>query len=423
MATREALFAELKKNPEKKLREYKQQGVSVGEGLQLEAAAKDNHWEHPVVAKDFLARDGLRLHAVGKQAPSELHEFKQDYQRMLLLDDLENRYQMGWNTKTSRRVYEFATPEDKAEANRLAQDEPSSQPLSEDDKIRLEESGTLAGFTAGTTYRRYQESDEIETPEFVSEVPYQELAPVQVLNTIDWRVATFLVADEELLMQHVAEGTPAATIRLDLGQNTAEATRYSLGVEIGDSQMNSNMPGIVQGLQRMVDEISMRQSDAFGKLVASDIVKLKASTTATVTIDDLEKVITFQTNFPNGMVNRTIGLQSQILKYIALQQRLRTVQGNPDEMAITRLGNRSAVQDTAYFYRTAAEFGSPTGNATHIWGYDYNKVIGIVEYLQGEMDSSKFEPSTAMHSRYFARWMGRYTKHQAANFVVAGKIS
>ena len=423
MATRQETFDKLKQSPIELMRKFKQQGVSVGEGLQLECPEKENSWNHPVVAKDFLARDELRLRDVGRKAASELHEFKEDHQRMLLLDDLENKYQLGWNGRTSRRVYEFANPADKAEANRLASQEQDLQPLTEDDRIRLEESGVLQGFTVGTAYRPYQEGEGLETPEFVSEVPYEQLAMVRVLNTIDWRIATFLVSDEDLLMQHVQEGTPAATIQIDLGQVTAEATRYSLGVEIGDSQMNSNIPGIVQGLQRMVDEISVRQKDAFGKSVATRIVGLQAINSSGTVMTTLEHVLDAQTAFANGMVNRALGIKSEILAYIALQQGLRDVQGTPNEMALTRLGNRSATQDTAYFYRNAADLGSPTGVDTGIWLFDYTKVVGVVEYMQGEMDSSKFDPATAMHSRYFARWMGQYTKHKATDFVSTARTS
>ena len=272
MANRDATFDKLRDEPSWIYKIAKDRKVSPGEALQAECSEKTEPWQHPVVTKDFLARSHIRLRSEGRKGASPISDFKEDWQRVLLLDELENIYQRSWGSKSSKRFYEFAKPEDLHEANQLAAEEPALPPLSQGVIDTLAASGTAQGFTPGTIQRPYQDATELETPPFEAEVPYADLATVQTISVLDWRVGRFTVSDGDLLMQHVPVGTPAPTIRLAEEQVTAEVYRQSLGIEFGDDIMNSTIPSLTEGLQRMVDDIGSRQADGFSKVIANQLV-------------------------------------------------------------------------------------------------------------------------------------------------------
>ena len=418
MANREATFDKVKENPAWLYAKARAEKTSPGEALQAECAEKTDSWQHPIVTKDFLARSSLRLTSEGRKGASPLGDFKEDWQRVLLLDECEHLYQRSWGSKSSKRIYKFANPADRYEANQLAEQEPGLPPLSPEVYDTLAQSGTLTGFAAGSIQRPYEDATELETPPFEAEVPYADLGTVQTISVPDWRVGRFTVSDEDLLMNHVAIGTPAPTIRLDEEQQTATVYRQSLGIEFGDNIMSSTIPSLTEGLQRMVDEIGARQSDGFSKVIANQIVAA-AGTSRNMGILSMEDILDIQTSLEKGQANRVIGQRTPILKYIVATRSmgvpvdtgagaLRPLPAGGDGLVgQTRLGNRSSGPDVAYFFRS----GTNAAN-NHIYVYDIRRSVGILEYLQGEMDASKFDPQTAMHARFFARSQGYWTKHE-----------
>ena len=428
MANREATFDKLKEDPSWIYKIAKDQGTSPGEALQAECAEKTETWQHPVVTKDFLARSGKRLRSEGRKGASPLGDFKEDWERVLLLDECEHIYQGAWGSKSSKRFYTFANPADHYEANQLAAQEPALPGLSQEVMDTLAASGTAQGFAPGTIQRPYQDATELETPPFEAEVPYADLATVQTISVLDWRVGRFTVSDGDLLMQHVPVGSPAPTIRLAEEQVTAEVYRQSLGIEFGDDIMNSTIPSLTEGLQRMVEDIGSRQADGFSKVIANQLVAAAPTTAVNVGVISAEDLLEMQTSLEFGQVNRVIGQRTPILKYYVSTR----AQGMPTgsgasavrpavagtELGITqtRLGNRSQGAEVAYFFRSGT-----TAAANHVYPYDIRRSVGILEYLQGEMDASKFDPQTAMHARFFARSQGYWTKHnpQVASFQVA----
>ena len=427
MANREATFDKIKEDPAWIYAKARADKTSPGEALQAECAEKDESWNHPIVSKDFLARSSLRLRSEGRKGASPLGDFKEDWQRVLLLDECEHLYQRSWGSKSSKRIYKFANPADRYEANQLAEQEPGLPPLSQDVIDTLATSGTLSGFAPGDIQRPYQDATELETPPFEAEVPYADLGTVQTISVPDWRVGRFTVSDEDLLMAHVPVGTPAPTIRLDEEQQTATVYRQSLGIEFGDDVMSSTIPSLTEGLQRMVDEIGSRQADAFSKVIANQIIAAAAAS-INLGVLTMEDVLDVQTSLEKGQANRIIGLRVPILKYIVATRALsvpigsggsagRPLPAGSDPMiTTTRLGNRSSGPDTAYFFRSGTNAA-----ANHIYPYDIRRSVGILEYLQGEMDAAKFDPQTAMHARFFARTQGYWTKHdpQVNSFQIA----
>ena len=426
MATRDATFDKLKENPGWLYKKAQDDGTSPGEALQSECAEKGNSWEHPIVSKDFLARSGARLRSEGRKGASPIADFKHDWQRVLLLDECENIYQSSWGSKSSKRIYEFANPGDRIEANLLAQQEAPLPPLTGEMVDLL--AGSAKGFAPGTIQRPYQDATELETPPFEPEVPYSDLAAVQTISVQDWRVGRFTVSDEDLLMGHIAVGTPAPTIRLNEEQATAEVYRQSLGIEIGDDMMNSTIPSLTEGLQRMTEEIGSRQADGFSKVIANQIVAQGGTATA-LGVLSMTDILEIQTSLEKGQANRVIGQRTPILKYVVAARALGVdtstgatsirpmPAGRGDGMVTqTRLGNRSSGPDVAYFFRSGTNAAANT-----LYAYDIRRSVGILEYLQGEMDASKFDPQTAMHARFFARTQGYWTKHdpQVESFTVA----
>ena len=85
MANREATFDKLKENPAWLYAKARAEKTSPGEALQDECSEKTDAWQHPVVTKDFLARSSLRLTSEGRKGASPLGDFKEDWQRVLLL--------------------------------------------------------------------------------------------------------------------------------------------------------------------------------------------------------------------------------------------------------------------------------------------------------------------------------------------------
>ena len=428
MANREATFDKVKENPAWLYAKARADKTSPGEALQAECAEKTESWQHPIVSKDFLARSGKRLRSEGRQGASPLSDFKEDWERMLLLDECEHLYQRSWGSKSSKRVYEFANPADRYEANQLASEEPELPAISPQAFDTLAASGTLSGFAPGDIQRPFQDATELETPPFEAEVPYADLGTVQTISVPDWRVGQFTVSDEDLLMAHVPVGTPAPTIRLSVGQQTATVYRQSLGIEFGDDIMSSTIPSLTEGLQRMVDEIGSRQADGFSKVIANQIIAAAPTTATALGVLSMEDILNIQTSLAKGQANRLIGLRTPILKYVVATRALgvyagsganqvRPLPSGSDPMIqATRLGNRSSGPDVAYFFRTGTSAAAST-----IYPYDIRRCVGILEYLQGEMDASKFDPQTAMHARFFARSQGYWTKDnpQVGNFTVA----
>ena len=90
MANREATFDKVKENPTWLYAKARAEKTSPGEALQDDCAEKTESWQHPVVSKDFLARAGLRLTSEGRKGASPLGDFKEDWQRLLLLDECEH---------------------------------------------------------------------------------------------------------------------------------------------------------------------------------------------------------------------------------------------------------------------------------------------------------------------------------------------
>ncbi len=417
MATRDATFDKIKEEPDYILKKAKADKTSVGEALQSECSEKGNPWEHPIVSKDFLARSEVRLKSEGRKGASPLGDFKHDWQRVLLLDECENIYQGSWRSKSSKRIYEFASPADRFEANQLAQQEQALPPLTQEMVDTLATSGTVTGFAPGSIQRPYQDATELETPPFEPEVPYADLATVQTISVPDWRVGRFTVSDDDLTMAHVPVGTPAPTISLAEEQVTAQVYRQSLGIEIGDDQMSSTIPSITEGLQRMVEEIGTRQSDGFSRVIANEIIAAFTGTPDNLGVLTLEDLGMIQTSLEKGQANRVIGQRTPIIKYWVATRTLSVntasgaqaplPAGSVDGVAQTRLGNRSSGPDVAYFFRSGTNAA-----ANIVYVYDIRRCVGILEYLQGEMDASQFNASTAMHARYFARTQGYWTKHE-----------
>lgn len=378
---------------------------------------KDESWNHPIVYKDFLRRDGILLRSEGRKGSSPLDKFTKRWHQAALLDDTEEKWQNSFGNHQTRKRFQFASAEDQHQANQIAVAEGRLPDITPELRFELEQAGTITGFTPGAIYRPYQEGDQIETPRFEPDVDYTDLGPVQILSVPDWRIATFNVNNESLLMNNIPEGTPSPTIQLDLGQATATAHRHALGVEIGNTQMLSGVPAVVEGLQRMVEEIGTRQADAFATRTGKLIFDVGTGVASGSAVDaTIEQILLASTAFTNGFIgNRVIGAREPIIKLIATQAAFANTQVQNRAVGTvlaggTRLGNRSGNTEVAYFFRDTANAGLTGDKLQTLFFFDFNRTVNILDYPGGELDARDFNASTAMHTRYFARWQGHYLK-------------
>lgn len=434
-------FTESPRKTEDHIQQAAQKGIQLGEHLQQEFAERDDYRHHPIVSKNFLQMGGVRLKPEGRRGASTPKEaLDTPWKRALVLDECENVYQMGFGTPTGRREYEFASEADRLDANRLKAAEVPLPPLTmsvresllESGAIQLEnaESSTVGGFTPGNIQRPYQDGDPLETPDFIADVMPQDLGVIIPIDRRDFRVGTFELNDpESIIMKHIPVGTPSPTVKPAEDEIKASVHRHALGVEIGDDLMDSDNPTLMLGLQRFVEEISMRQSYNYAQVIANLITNGVTAPGGTITNPDLEDVLDMQTQLKRGAANTAIGRREGIIKLLVAQASLGGGTGGNaptmDERAralvgLMRLGNRNSGPVDGYFFRDN-KVATNLANTGDVYLYDKSQTAGILDYARGEMDATQFDASTAMHARYFARYQGHYKKDMAE--VIAFRLA
>ena len=431
MANRTDTYNKLKSDPKFFVQKSQQLNLSLGETLQEECPTMENSWNHPVVAKDFLARDELNLKPNGRTPASFVHNFQEPHQRVILADYFDDIWTNSFSGNVRKRQLKFSSPEDERKAEFLKQQEGNPyldlSNLSDSEiKYQLEGASSVAGFEPGTPFRPYDQGD-LDFDALEPEIPYADLVQsVDILESFDKQIADYEVPSDEEMMRNTLEGVEPPEVRIQIGERTATFRRLAIVITLGDSQMNSNNNIIISTVARLVRNIGIRYDDLVSEELIKLITAIKPSAPDENTIDigaspTGANLLEVQYAFTNGKIaDRLLGRKSDILMYI---DRLGSAYGGYGTapagsaagsiLAQPRIGNNMSRPQICYFVPNA-DVGSgnkfPSMADSVLNAFDSMQTATRMEFTRGEYMSEDFDGVKAIHQRTFAKHLGYYLR-------------
>ena len=431
---RDTVFEGLKSNPEEFIVEARERRMSLGGLLQEKCPTRNASYAHPIVTRDFLARDNLSLRPRGRKPSSTIGDFKTPYQKALLGDHYDDIFQRSFSSEQGYRDYVYSSHEDRELAA----------------KLETRESGmALTAFQSHTPFRP-RTTGELEYDMYMAEVPYADLVrEVDVLDGIDTQIPVVDIPKDELLMRETPQGIDPP--RVTIGHKTKQATmyRYAITLSLTDMVANSRNSVLVSAIEREVMWIGVRYDQMFSYKIAKRIMRMAKQSAGGIapvasTQLDAAGIIRMQNSFSDGrMADRVIGAKTPVLDYIAALSAVfgsatRTVgwadgQGSEAHRILSQpiLGNRMSRPEKAYYFTDTAALiaeedfageGADTAlpdrsGSTDIvaadlndelYWYDSMRALTRLEYVGGVYDQMSMDAPKALHERTFARWLGYY---------------
>lgn len=421
MAGRQAVLDKIRtpSGTEEILNKSHEKNLSVQEVLQEECAEREESWNHPVVTKDFLAREGLNLKADGRSPASKVSEFNKPHQKMILADYLDSIWTNSFSGNIQERYLKFKDKSDK-ELNKLLKAKEGdpyldlSQYTEKEVQEQLAGASSIAAFEPGTPFRPYDQGD-LDFDALEPEIPYATLIrSVDILEQFDKDIADYDVPSDNEMMRDTAEGTMPPEVRVKIGNRQATFRRLAISIVLGDSQVNSNNNIIISSVARLVRNIGVRYDDLLSNELITQVLGLNSPSeieiSATGNKIDPEMLLDIQYAFSNGKVaDRVIGKKRSILLYKhTLNKEYGVYSGTPNaataDLAMPQIGNNVSRPMLMYF-------SDNTGLADHkLYAFDSRETMSRMEFTNGEYQSEDFDGVTAMHKRTFAKHIGYYMR-------------
>ena len=431
---RDTVFDGLKHNPEEFVTEARGRRMSLGTLLQQKCPTRGASYSHPIVVRDFLAREGLSLRPQGRKPSSRIGEFQQPHQKALLGDHYDDIFQRSFSGNPGYRDYEYSSYEDRELA----------------EKLELRESGlALTAFQSHTPFRPRQ-TGALEYDMYMAEVPYSDLArEVDVLDAIDTQIPVVEVPKDQLLMQETPEGDDPP--RVIIGHKTKNATmyRYAITLSLTDMVANNRNSVLVSAIEREIMWIGVRYDQMFSYKIARRIMAMADDAVGGISRAskdlDADGILDMQSSFTDGrMADRIIGAKEPVLKYIAAlsaifggtANQIGWADGSGSEahriIAQPVLGNRMSRPERAYYFTDTTALAAeddigdsetdtalPERSLNADWDddlvwYDSMRSITRLEYVGGVYDQMSTDAPKALHERTFARWLGYYEQEDPA---------
>ena len=441
---RDTVFDGLKHNPEEFIVEARGRRMSLGTLLQQKCPTRQASYSHPIVVRDFLAREGLTLRPQGRKPSSRIGDFQEPHQKALLGDHYDDIFQRSFSGNPGYRDYEYNTYEDKELA----------------EKLELRESGlALTAFQAHTPFRPRQ-TGALEYDMYMAEVPYADLVrEVDVLDAIDTQIPVVEVPKDQLLMQETPEGDDPPRVIIGHKTKTATMYRYAITLSLTDMVANNRNSVLVSAIEREIMWIGVRYDQMFSYKIARRIMAMAHAAVGGIAkpIADTDLtadgILTMQSSFSDGrMADRVIGAKTPVLKYIGAlssifggtANSIGWADGTGSEaqriIAQPVLGNRMSRPERAYYFtdESAIDSEEDIGDSEtdtalpkrtlaaadwkdELFWYDSMRCLTRLEYVGGVYDQMSTDAPKALHERTFARWLGYYEQEDPA--VAAYEVS
>ncbi|MYF53635.1 MAG: hypothetical protein F4166_07490 [Gammaproteobacteria bacterium] len=354
------------------------ENISVADACRYMDEGKENTWELDDIVDNTLATDGLRIFSDSKNPANKLSDFKETYQKDMLLEKCGDVYNRAFDDATK-------LPKHRSFLTSAAD-------------------GSLQNPSAELPPVPFDLEPEIPISALTTRIDYinQGSADIPQLRTSEAKAAARMIDNPE--------GEDTKIVTFTTGEKKATMDREGIGVQWTEDFEDS--PLSASALARFAAELGVNHVDDMVEkglrlLVASvtaDTLDLDASWTYADTLE-LENI------YSNGKrLNAIFGQKAPILGLKAARDT--GFGGNIRPANDAPLGNTSSAY-SGYWYSTKATTGTNAIAANKLYALNVAATLGLILRTRDIVITDEYKAQPDTYVRYFRRKGGWYLQPEA----------
>ena len=353
------------------------------------------------VIKHLFAADGLRLVSYGRNIASPINKFKEAYQKNLLMD--------YWDKKYERKFMRMP-------------------PIPQ---MQFNEVGTQTSLTPGEAWRLYTDI----TPKVAvlePDIPLSSIVSTSFpsMSKIA-RIPEITISRNDAAMDDIEEGALPKKGRISFRKSAEEMDKAGILLELSDEMQGNDAPYGVDLVSVFMERAGV---DDEIEIVAEVIKKAKAQATVVGgTAKELtgRNILEMQSSFKRGRrADRVLGTKTAVLHYV---DGLSRAYGDQDTMTRgaaslaqpmvinsmsrpTLAGWLDDVADTAgpnEGHNDAEDAGFDVANKNELLWLDSMNSMGLITYQGDPYQAENYDVIRNVHQHVMTRWHASYTQVDA----------